>query len=130
MTLELFNPATEETIAVISLGTAVDVDRAVAAAKAAFESYSETTVSDRLALLARVVEIYQSRMDEMAETISMEMGAPISLSRAAQAPAGLAHLLEIVKVLEYFKFEECKGSTLMRKDPIGVCGLITPGTGP
>jgi aldehyde dehydrogenase (NAD+) len=65
-------------------------------------------------------------MDEMAETISMEMGAPISLSRAAQAPAGLAHLLEIVKVLEYFKFEECKGSTLMRKDPIGVCGLITP----
>ncbi len=120
------NPANEETIAVISLGGALDVDRAVAAAKAAFESYSETTVSDRLALLARVIEIYQSRMDEMAETISMEMGAPISLSRAAQAPAGLAHLLEIVKVLEYFKFEERKGSTLMRKEPIGVCGLITP----
>jgi aldehyde dehydrogenase (NAD+) len=124
--LGVVNPANEETIAVISLGGAVDVDRAVAAAKAAFESYSETTVSDRLALLARVIEIYQSRMDEMAETISMEMGAPISLSRAAQAPAGLAHLLEIVKVLEHFKFEERKGSTLMCKEPIGVCGLITP----
>jgi aldehyde dehydrogenase (NAD+) len=120
------NPANEETIAVISLGGAVDVDRAVAAAKAAFESYSETTVSDRLALLARVIEMYKSRMDEMAETISMEMGAPISLSRAAQAPAGLAHLLQIVKVLEYFKFEERIGSTLMRNEPIGVCGLITP----
>ena len=65
-------------------------------------------------------------MDEMAETISLEMGAPISLSRKAQAPVGLAHLTEIVKVLEHFKFEELKGSTLMRKEPIGVCGLITP----
>jgi len=65
-------------------------------------------------------------MDQIAETISREMGAPISLSRTAQAPAGLAHLLEIVKVLEHFKFEELKGSTLMRKEPIGVCGLITP----
>ena len=62
----------------------------------------------------------------MAETISQEMGAPISLSRAAQAPAGLRHLSEIVKVLEHFKFEELKGTTLMRKEPIGVCGLITP----
>src|SRR5437667_12283933 len=65
-------------------------------------------------------------MNEMAETMSLEMGAPLSLSRAAQAPVGLAHLLEIVKVLEHFKFEELKGSTLMRKEPIGVCGLITP----
>jgi len=65
-------------------------------------------------------------MEEMAETISQEMGAPLSLSRKAQAPAGLGHLLEMVKVLEHFKFEELKGSTLMRKEPIGVCGLITP----
>ncbi len=62
----------------------------------------------------------------MAETISREMGAPLSLSRAAQVPAGLRHLSEIVKVLECFKFEELKGSTVMRKEPIGVCGLITP----
>jgi aldehyde dehydrogenase (NAD+) len=83
-------------------------------------------VQDRLALLTRIVEVYKSKMDEMAQTISQEMGAPISLSRAAQAPAGLAHLLEIVKVLGHFKFEELHGSTLMRKEPIGVCGLITP----
>jgi aldehyde dehydrogenase (NAD+) len=124
--LEVINPASEQPIATISLGGAADVDRAVAAAKRAFESYSETTVQDRLALLTQIVEVYKSKMDEMAQTISQEMGAPISLSRAAQAPAGLAHLLEIVKVLGHFKFEELHGSTLMRKEPIGVCGLITP----
>jgi aldehyde dehydrogenase (NAD+) len=122
----VINPATEEPIATISLGGAVDVDRAVAAAKRAFESYSETTTDERLKLLRRIIEIYQSMIDEMADTISQEMGAPSSLARKAQAPAGLAHLLEIVKVLEHFKFEELKGSTLMRKEPIGVCGLITP----
>jgi aldehyde dehydrogenase (NAD+) len=122
----VINPATEESIATISLGSAADVDRAVAAAKRAFDSYSETSLQERLELLRRIVEVYQSKMEEMAATISQEMGAPISLSRKAQAPAGLAHLLETVKVLENFKFEELKGSTLMRKEPIGVCGLITP----
>jgi aldehyde dehydrogenase (NAD+) len=122
----VINPASEEAIATISLGSAADVDRAVAAARRAFETYSETSPVERLALLRRVIDVYQSKMEEMAKTISQEMGAPISLSRKAQAPAGLAHLLEIVKVLEHFKFEELKGSTLMRKEPIGVCGLITP----
>jgi aldehyde dehydrogenase (NAD+) len=124
--LEVINPATEEPIATISLGSAADVNRAVAAAKGAFESFSEITAQDRLALLTRIVEVYKSKIEEMAQTISQEMGAPISLSRAAQAPAGLAHLLEIVKLLGHFKFEELHGSTLMRKEPIGVCGLITP----
>src|SRR5580658_2370020 len=122
----VINPANEEPIATISLGGAEDVDRAVAAAKRVFESYSETTTDERLKLLRRIIEVYQSKIDEMADTISQEMGAPSSLARKAQAPAGLAHLLEIVKVLEHFKFEELKGSTLMRKEPIGVCGLITP----
>jgi len=122
----VINPANEEPIATISLGSATDVDRAVSAAKRAFETYSETTPAERLTLLRRIIEVYQSRMEEMAETISREMGAPISLSRKAQAPAGLAHLLETVKVLEHFRFDELKGSTLMRKEPIGVCGLITP----
>lgn len=122
----VINPATEEPIATISLGSTADVDKAVAAAKKAFESYSETAVSDRLALLQRITEVYQSKADVMAETISQEMGAPLGLSRAAQAPAGLAHFLEIVKVLGQFEFEELKGSTLMRKEPVGVCGLITP----
>ena len=120
------NPSTEEPIATISLGTAGDVDKAVAAAKRAFESFSETSVQARLELLRRIIDIYQSRMIEMADTISREMGAPSSLSRKAQAPAGLAHFLEIAKVLEHFEFEKLKGSTLMRKEPIGVCGLITP----
>ena len=123
---EVINPASEEPIATISLGGASDVDKAVAAAKRAFESYSETTVEERLALLRRIIEVYKAKSAEMAEAISQEMGCPISLSRAAQAPAGLGHLSEIVKVLGQFKFEELKGSTLMRKEPIGVCGLITP----
>jgi aldehyde dehydrogenase (NAD+) len=122
----VINPANEQPVATISLGSAVDVDRAVAAAKRAFESYSETSLQERLDLLRRIVEVYQSKIEEMAAAISQEMGAPSSLSRKAQAPAGLAHLLETVKVLEHFKFEELKGSTLMRKEPIGVCGLITP----
>jgi aldehyde dehydrogenase (NAD+) len=123
---EVINPASEVPIATISLGTAADVDNAVAAAKRAFESYSETTLDTRMGFLRRIIEVYRSKIEEMAETISQEMGAPISLSRKAQAPAGLAHLLQIVKVVEHFQFEELKGTTLMRKEPIGVCGLITP----
>jgi aldehyde dehydrogenase (NAD+) len=122
----VINPANEELIATISLGSAADVDKAVAASKKAFESYSETRLEERLAFLRRIIEVYQARSNEMAETISLEMGAPQSLSQKAQAPAGLAHLSEIVRVLGSFKFEELKGSTLMRKEPIGVCALITP----
>ena len=122
----VINPANEEPIATISLGSAADVDRAVAAAKRAFDSYSEISVEQRLTLLRRVIEVYKSKIEEMATTISQEMGAPITLSRKAQAPAGLGHLMEIIKVLEHYKFEELKGSTLMRKEAVGVCGLITP----
>jgi aldehyde dehydrogenase (NAD+) len=122
----VINPATEEPIATISLGSTVDVDKAVAAARRAFVSFSEASVEQRVAFLQRILQIYQARSEEMAETISQEMGAPLSLSRKAQVPAGLAHLAETVKVLQSFNFEELKGSTLMRKEPIGVCGLITP----
>src|SRR5580704_2628661 len=122
----VINPANEQPIASIALGSAVDVDRAVAAAKRAFESYSETSVRERLDLLRQIIAVYQSKIEDMAAAILQEMGAPSSLSKKAQAPAGLAHLLETANVLEHFKFEELKGSTLMRKEPIGVCGLITP----
>ncbi len=122
----VINPATEKTIATISLGDTDDVDKAVAAAKRAFDSYSETTVAQRLRLLTKITEVYKSKSELMAETISQEMGAPIWLAKAAQAPIGLAHFMEIVKVLESFKFEELKGTTLLRKEPVGVCGLITP----
>lgn len=124
--LDIINPANEEPIATISLGSTADVDSAVAAARNAWSSFSETSVEERLALLLRIIAVYKARQEEMAETISREMGCPISLSRAAQAPAGLAHLLEIVKVLENYKFEKLQGSTLMRQESIGVCGLITP----
>jgi aldehyde dehydrogenase (NAD+) len=124
--LAAINPATEEPVATLSLGNTADIDRAVAAAKKALDSYADTTVDERVALLRRIIEVYRSKSEELAQAISLEMGAPISLSRAAQVPAGLAHLSEILRVLERFKFEEVMGSTLMRREPIGVCGLITP----
>jgi aldehyde dehydrogenase (NAD+) len=122
----VINPANEQPIATISLGGAADVDKAVAAATRAFVSYSETTPNERLVFLQRIIEVYRLKMDEMAETISREMGAPLSFSKAAQVGAGLAHFTEIVRVMEHFKFEEIQGTTLLRKEPIGVCGLITP----
>lgn len=120
------NPATEEPVASISLGSAADVDMAVSAAKKAFAAWSETSRGERLALLRRIIEIYQAKNQDMAAIISREMGAPISLARKAQVPAGLAHLAEAARVLETLSFEEVRGSTLMRKEAIGVCGLITP----
>jgi aldehyde dehydrogenase (NAD+) len=122
----VINPSTEEPIATISLGGAADVDKAVAAAKTAFDAYSETSVDQRREFLRRIIEIYQAKTDAMAEMISLEMGAPLSFSRAAQVGAGLAHFMDIVRVLEHFKFEEMRGTTLLRREPIGVCGLITP----
>ena len=122
----VINPVNEQPIATISFGDSADVDNAVGSARRAFPSYSETTVAERVAILEKIIEIYRSKMDEMAETISMEMGSPLWLAKAAQAPAGLAHFTEIVRVLRTFRFEEQKGSTLLRKEPIGVCGLITP----
>jgi len=122
----VINPATEEPIATISLGSSSDVDAAVESAKRAFVSYSATTREERLALLKRVIDVYKAKSERLAETITSEMGAPISLSRKAQVPAGLAHLLEATRVLETFSLEERRGSTLMRREPVGVCGLITP----
>ncbi len=122
----VINPANEEPIATISLGSAGDVDRAVAAARRAFDSYSQTSIAERKQLLQRIISVYQAKIEQMAETMSREMGCPISLARAAQAPSGTAHLMETAKVLEHFQFEERKGTTLMRQEPIGVCGMITP----
>lgn len=122
----VINPATEESVGIVSLGSAADVDRAVSAAKKSFDWFSQTAVEERVKFLERIIEVYKVHMNEMAETISLEMGAPIGLSKAAQAPAGLAHFLQIVEVLGHFKFEETKNSTLLRKEAVGVCGLITP----
>ncbi len=122
----VLNPANEEPVATISLGGPADVDRAVLAATAAFELYQNTSVDERIKLLERIIAVYRNRSEEMAATITAEMGAPITLARAAQAPSGLAHLSATLKALRQFSFEEIKGTTLLRKEPIGVCGLITP----
>jgi aldehyde dehydrogenase (NAD+) len=125
--LLVLNPATEKPIAVISLGTAVDVDRAVAAAKKAFASYSRTTVEERLALLEKLLAIYKRRYDEMADTITAELGAPRTMSHEQQADVGVGHLQGFIDALKRLKLREKlpNGDTLLR-EPIGVCGLITP----
>lgn len=125
-TLDVINPATEEPCAKISIGSSKDVDKAVAAAKKAFETYSQVSVEDRIALLAKILEVYQSRYGEIAEAITMEMGAPAKLSQMAQAAMGVAHLGTTIEILKNYKFEEQKGTTTLRKEPIGVCGFITP----
>ncbi len=125
-TLDVINPATEEAYARISLGSKADVDRAVAAARRAFETWSRTTREERLALLQRIIEVYQQHYGEMVETISCEMGAPVWLSKAAQAATGMAHLAEAMKILKDYHFEEVRGSTAIVHEPVGVCGLITP----
>jgi aldehyde dehydrogenase (NAD+) len=123
---DVINPATEEPVTQISLGSAGDVDRAVAAARAAFPAYSQTSREERLALLQKIVEVYKTRYDELAQTISQEMGAPAWLANRAQAATGLAHLNQIIAVLKDFQFESLRGTTLIAKEPVGVCGFITP----
>ncbi len=125
-TLEVINPATEQAITSIAMGSAEDVDAAVAAARAAFETFSLTSKDERLALLDSIIAVYSRRLEELAEIISQEMGAPLSLSRAAQAVAGLAHLATARAVLADFEFERAMGSTLLVREPVGVCGMITP----
>ncbi|MEE9416072.1 MAG: aldehyde dehydrogenase family protein, partial [Acidimicrobiales bacterium] len=105
-TLAVINPATEAAYAQISLGTATHADQAVMAARSAFASWSQTSKEERRDLLAALVDIYKSRAGEMAEAISTEMGAPMSLATRAQAGSGIGHLLSFVSVLENFEFTE------------------------
>lgn len=123
---DVINPATEEVCAHISLGSAADVDLAVAAAKTAFASYSRTSVAERVELLESCAEVYQKHYNDIAEAIREEMGAPAALANTAQAYTGLGHLQEAAKILKEFKFEEDMGPHRIFKEPIGVCGLITP----
>ncbi|MDG1034041.1 MAG: aldehyde dehydrogenase family protein [Luminiphilus sp.] len=125
-TLAVENPAILESCATISIGNEADVDTAVAAAKAAFETFSQTSVEERAALLDKIAEGYVARIGDIAEAIREEMGAPISLASTAQAYAGLAHITEAAKILRNFAFSEDLGAHRVVKEPIGVCGLITP----
>ena len=124
--LDVENPATEETAGRIALGSAADVDLAVAAAKRAFPAWSRTTRDERIAVMERIIAEYEKRVGDLAAAVTEEMGAPNAQAQRAQVPAGIGHLSTAIEVLKVFPFEEARGSTLIVKEPIGVCAMITP----
>ncbi|XVQ09435.1 aldehyde dehydrogenase family protein [Spirillospora sp. CA-255316] len=125
-TLEIVNPATEEVCGKVAVGSSADVDRAVAAARAAFAGWSQSSRKDRLDLLQNILEAYQKRSADLAAALTEEMGAPASLAGGFQVQLGVGQLSTTIEVLKDFAFEERRGATLVVKEPIGVCGLITP----
>ena len=124
--IAVINPATEEPVAEIAAGTSVDVDRAVAAAVAAFPSYSRTSKQERIELLEAVLAAYLKRTDDLANAVTMEMGSPLAFSHTAQVWAGEAHLEAHIAALKAFEFEKSLGRSSVVYEPVGVCGLITP----
>ena len=125
-TLDVINPASEEKVTKISLGDATHVNEAVTAARKAFETYSQTPVEQRIDLLTTIREIYKRRLDDVADAIQTEMGAPTYLAKGAQAMVGLGHLKAAIRSLTNHNFEYEHGNFIIRHEPIGVCGLITP----
>jgi len=124
--LDVINPATEEVCGRISIGSGADVDLAVAAARRAFASYSQTTREQRVDLLQSILDEFARRHDEVAEAIMEEMGAPWGLARNAQAASGPQHIKAAIRALKSYEFDETNRTTRIVKEPIGVCGLITP----
>ncbi|MET0948344.1 MAG: aldehyde dehydrogenase family protein [Pseudomonas sp.] len=123
---DVIDPATETIVDRLALGNSTDVDRAVAAARRALPAYAQTSVTQRIDLLRRIVSIYERRQEEFAQAMRLEMGSPISASRNFQVPRGWLHLNQLIEVLQRFEFEQRQGSTVLRYEPVGVCGLITP----
>jgi aldehyde dehydrogenase (NAD+) len=124
--LDVVNPATEEVIGKVALGSAEDVDAAVAAARRAFETYSQTTRQQRIALLGAILAAYQARYADVCTAVSNEMGAPMKLCQDAQAAAGVAHTMTMLEILKTFEFEQDIGTTRVIREPAGVIGMITP----
>jgi aldehyde dehydrogenase (NAD+) len=124
--LDIVNPATEEVIGQVAVGTAEDVDKAAKAARRAFDSFSRTSPSERAALLERIIGIYQKRLPELGQAISDEMGAPLGFAVQVQAGVGLGHFMTALALLKEYKFEEKIGTTLVRREAAGVIGMITP----
>ncbi len=120
------NPATEQSMYDIAMGSAADVDKAVAAARRAFETFSQTSRDERVALLTRVVEVYKSRTQDLGAAISDEMGAPLAFAEKFQVGAGLGHLVATLDILKTYNFEEPIGSAMVVREPVGVVGMITP----
>src|SRR5215510_11810880 len=125
-TIDVINPATEEAYTKISAGSAADVERAVAAARAAFPSFTLTSKQERLRILRKILEVYNRRAEDIARAVSDEMGAPMSWARDAQLWAGRVHLEATIKSLEAFEFEHQRGGSRIVKEGIGVVGMITP----
>ena len=125
-TFDVVNPATEQVAGKVALGSAADVDRAVAAARAAFPSYSTTSREVRLELLQNILDAYQKRAGDFGAALTEEMGAPTALANGFQVGLGAGHLTTAIEALKTFSFSEQRGETLVVKEPIGVCGLITP----
>ena len=123
---EVIDPSTEQPVTEITLGSAADVDKAVAAARRAFETFSQTSVEERSALLGRIIAEYKTRIPDLAKAISEEMGAPMGLATMAQAPTGLGHFAATLKVLGEFSFEETVGRAKVVHEPLGVVAMITP----
>ena len=120
------NPATERDLGTIAAGNAQDVNRAVAAARRAFAGQSTSTREERLAMLRRIADGYRARQEELALTLSAEIGVAISFARAMQIPTALQHIEAAIQVLETYAFEKPQGTMMVLKEPVGVCGLITP----
>jgi aldehyde dehydrogenase (NAD+) len=125
-TIEVINPSDESIIGSIAAGTKEDVDVAVAAAKEAFKSFGFLSKEERIALLENIIIEYENRSEELAQTISEEMGAPLWLSNVAQVTSGLSHFKDTLGVLKSFEFETTENEYIVRKEPIGVIGMITP----
>ena len=126
-TLEpVVNPSTEQVVARIILGDALDVDRAVSAARKAFPEFAGSSREARIDLLYSIIESYKRHSEALIEAVHLEMGAPLSLARSAHVPAGLGHLEQALEVLREYRFERRMGTTLVVREPIGVCALITP----
>ncbi|KQT33382.1 aldehyde dehydrogenase [Sphingomonas sp. Leaf412] len=122
----VIDPATEQPTTEITLGSAADVDKAVAAAKKAFKTFSRTSVDERIALLERIIAEYKARIPDLAAATSAEMGAPISFANAAQAPAGLGYFMGTLAALKEFRWSEQVGKARVVHEPLGVVGMITP----
>ena len=125
-TIEVMNPSDDSVLGMIAAGNSDDVDKAVAAAKEAFVDFSFSTKEERVQILENIIAEYEKRSEELAETISKEMGAPIWLSQVAQVASGLTHFKDTLSVLKSYEFEYEKDGYLVRKEPVGVVGMITP----
>ncbi|AGS26218.1 aldehyde dehydrogenase family protein [Rhizobium etli] len=125
-TLEVIDPSTEQPIGTIAVGSAADAEKAVAAARRAFASFSQTSDGERIELLKRIVKLLKRRNDELGDVISREMGAPLTMARADQAGIGAVHFEQAIKAIETFAFDYMQGTTRILREPVGVVAMITP----